>query len=417
MTDRADILQSELRARLPETLPPRLGVAVSGGGDSVALMYLLHAIAQREGVAMHVATVDHGLRAGSADEAARVAVQATHLGLSHETLLWQGWDGTGNLQDQARQARYALLTNWAHRNGIPAIALGHTADDQAETVLMRLGRAAGVTGLSGMPNSRERNSITLLRPMLGLTRQQLRDYLTEAGVDWVEDPSNHDQRFDRIKARDALLGLGTLGISAASLGRVAENLAQAREALARYTQETARKITVVDGGDICVDRAKFDDLPNEIQRRLLIGIIAWIAGPGYPPRGSAVEQAVAAVGDGKTLAMAGCLLTCQEDKAWFCRELNAVAHEFVRTHQTWDKRWVLSGPATEKTQVRALGEAGLRQVSEWRTMGKPRPALLSSPAVWEGETLLSAPLAGFSNGWSANFTPERPEFYTSLLSH
>ena len=390
---------------------------MSGGGDSIALMHLLCRIAKVEGVELRVATVNHGLRAESAAEAEQVVEQAAQLGLTHDTLVWQGWDGSGNLQDQARQARYSLLTDWAHRNEIPAIALGHTADDQAETVLMRLGRASGVTGLSGMPNARGFNGITLLRPMLGVTRQQLRDYLTGAGVGWVEDPSNHDQRFDRIKARDALLGLGTLGISAKSLSRVAENLAQAREALACYTQESARKTAVVDGGDICVDPASFGNLPNEIQRRLLVGIIAWIAGPGYPPRGNTVDQAVASVGGGKAMALAGCLLIPKADKTWFCRELNAVARESAQPGEAWDKRWVLSGRASANTQIRALGEEGLSQVSEWRTLGKPRPALLASPAVWEGQTLLSAPLAGFSNGWSANFTPEWPEFYSSFLSH
>jgi len=278
LNDKAETLRSELRARLPEKLPPRLGVAVSGGGDSVALMHLLHQIAQREGLELYAATVNHGLRPEAATEAERVVEQAARLDIPHETLVWQGWDRSGNLQDQARQARYGLLTEWAHRNSIAAIALGHTADDQAETVLMRLGRAAGVTGLSGMPDTREYKGLTLLRPMLRVSRQALRDYLSEIGVDWIDDPSNHDLRFDRIKAREALASLDTLGISAKSLARVAENLAQAREALALYTQESAREVAVTDGGDICFSRNGFTALPNEIQRRLLVGCIAWIAG-------------------------------------------------------------------------------------------------------------------------------------------
>ncbi|WP_170761694.1 tRNA lysidine(34) synthetase TilS [Ruegeria lacuscaerulensis] len=417
MTTKAETLRTELRARLPEKLPSRLGVAVSGGGDSVALMYLLHEIAQNEGVELRAATVNHGLRAEAEAEAERVAVQAALLEIPHETLQWQGWDGAGNLQDQARQARYGLLTDWAHRNAVPAIVLGHTADDQAETFLMRLGRAAGVTGLSGMPDARDLKGVTLLRPMLGITRQVLREYLSEAGVEWIEDPSNQDLRFDRIKAREALAGLDTLGISAKSLTRVAENLAQAREALAVFTQESARKVAVVDDGDICLDRSGFVALPGEIQRRLVVGITAWIAGQGYPPRRSSVDQALAAIRDGRTLSVAGCLLIPQGDKTWFCRELNAVIAENVEPLDVWDKRWVLSGPRTPGAQVRVLGEAGLPQVPDWRLLGKPRRALLSSPAVWEGENLLSAPLAGLSNGWTAGLAPETPEFYSSLLSH
>ncbi|WP_152563317.1 tRNA lysidine(34) synthetase TilS [Ruegeria halocynthiae] len=417
MTARAENLRSELRARLPETLPPRLGVAVSGGGDSVALMHLLHEIAQYEQVELLVATVDHGLRPEAPAEAARVAEQAAHLRIPHETLRWQGWDGAGNLQDQARQARYDLLTNWAHRHAVGAIVLGHTADDQAETFLMRLGRASGVTGLSGMPDTRDYDGVSLLRPMLGITREQLRQYLSECGVEWIEDPSNHDLRFDRIKAREALSGLDVLGITAKSLTRVAQNLAQAREALARYTQDSARKIAVVDSGDIYIERRGFEALPNEIQRRMVVGIIAWIAGQGYPPRQSSLDQALAAVQEGRTLTLAGCLLLPQGDKTWFCRELNAVAGESVMPEKPWDKRWVLAGPQTPDARVGALGEAGLPQVPDWRALSKPRKALLASPAVWQGENVLAAPLAGYSNGWVAEFTAETPEFYQSLLSH
>ncbi len=380
-------------------------------------MHLLHDIAQTEQVDLFISTVDHGLRPESKAEASAVAEQAAKMGIPHETLLWRGWDGTGNLQDQARQARYRLLTDWAKRNGIPAIALGHTADDQAETILMRLGRAAGVSGLSGMPYARDHNGVTLLRPMLGITRQSLRNYLLGLGQGWIEDPSNHDQKFDRIKAREALAGLGALGVSAQSLARVAENLAQAREALALYTQESARKCATVDGGDVCIHRNGFRLLPLEIQRRLVVGIIAWIAGQGYPPRGAAVDQAVTAVAEGQTLTLAGCLLISRRDKAWFCRELNAVATTTAAPQEVWDKRWVLSGPQTAGAEVRALGEAGLPQVPEWRALGKPRHALLASPAVWSGENLLAAPLADYSNGWVAEFAPRRPEFYSSLLSH
>lgn len=417
MTDQVKTLRSELRARLPDQLPPRLGVAVSGGGDSVALMHLLHDIARVELVDLFAATVDHGLRPESVTEAICVAEQAAGLNIPHETLQWQGWDGVGNLQDQARQARYRLLTDWANRNDIPAIALGHTADDQAETILMRLGRAAGVTGLSGMSWVREQSGVSLLRPMLGITRQSLRDYLSGIGVSWIEDPSNQDLKFDRIKAREALTGLEPLRISAQSLSRVAENLAQAHEALARYTLESARRVTAEDGGDICVDRNGFELLPVEIQRRLIVGITAWIAGPGYPPRGAAVDQAVAAVRDAKTLTLAGCLLIPHGDKMWFCRELNAVATEITAPEKLWDDRWLLSGPRTVGAEVRALGEAGLPQVPEWRALGKPCMALLASPAVWSGENLLAAPLVDYSNGWKAELAPQRPEFYSSLLSH
>ncbi|WP_170561042.1 tRNA lysidine(34) synthetase TilS [Ruegeria atlantica] len=417
MTENVERLRAEIRACLPKTLPSRLGVAVSGGSDSVALLLLLNEIAQGAQVELFAATVDHGLRPESEDEARKVSTLAAGLGITHQILKWKGWTGDGNLQDQARQARYRLLAEWANSNAISAIALGHTADDQAETFLMRLGRAAGITGLSGMSNERNMNGVTLLRPVLGVTRQTLRDYLSGERVDWIEDPSNQDLRFDRIKARQALIDLAELGITAKSLTRVAENLAQAREALERFTQESARKIAKVETGDVCLDRVAFQTLPKEIQRRLLVGCVAWIAGQGYPPRQTSVDQAVKAVEDGSATSIGGCLLVPQANKMWICRELNAVQGETVRPGELWDRRWILSGDSVADAQIRPLGEEGLPRVPDWRSLGKPRKVLLASPAVWRADELISAPNAGFANGWSAELAVGTPEFHSSFLSH
>lgn len=417
MNHSRDRLLTDLRARLPEHLPEQLGIAVSGGGDSVALMHLLHEIAQVEGVALFVATVDHGLRPEARQEAEAVARQAAALGLPHDTLLWAGWDRIGNLQDQARQARYALLTNWAQDRGIGAIALGHTADDQAETVLMRLGRSAGVTGLSAMPAVRNRNGIALLRPMLGITRHSLREYLTGIGASWVDDPSNQDTRFDRIKARDALRDLEPLGIDAPSLARVAENLASADEALGQFAQDSARRVAQVDQSDVRLDRAGFTALPDEIQRRVLLGIVSWIAGPGYPPRQTAVDRAVGAVIGGHAGSVGGCLLVPQGASVWICREFNAVSRETSVPGALWDGKWIVTGPDLPNVEIRALGEEGLRHVPDWRATGRPRLALSATPAVWQGDTLLSAPLAGLENGWQVRAAPEWPQIYAVFLSH
>ncbi|WP_371415270.1 tRNA lysidine(34) synthetase TilS [Ruegeria sp. AD91A] len=410
-------LLAELRARLPERLPRKLGVAVSGGGDSVALMHLLHEIAQTETTTVFVATVDHGLRPEARQEAEAVSRQAAALGMAHDTLHWAGWDGAGNLQDHARQARYKLLADWTRERGIDAMALGHTADDQAETLLMRLGRSSGVTGLSGMSASRQLEGLTLLRPMLGITRKDLRAYLAGIGASWVEDPSNQDTRFDRIKAREALCGLKPLGIDALSLSRVADNLAQAHAALGVFAQESARNVAQVEQGDVKVDRAGFAALPKEIRRRVLVRSLAWIAGQGYPPRQAAVEQAMEAMTDGRPGSVGGCLLVPKGNSVWICREFRTVEAQVSASDEVWDGKWVLSGPEISGAEIRALGEDGLRQVPDWRETGRPRLALSATPAVWKGETVLAAPLAGFANGWRADTSPEWPEFYASFLSH
>ena len=141
--------------RLPELVseaflphPPQvLGVAVSGGSDSMALLHLMHEFCQINKIELQAVTVDHRLRPEAAQEAAHVARQCAEMGLPHDTLIWQDWSGEGNLQNAARNARYHKMACWAGTRGIDTIAVGHTADDQAETVLMRLARRSGVDGL------------------------------------------------------------------------------------------------------------------------------------------------------------------------------------------------------------------------------------------------------------------------------
>lgn len=417
MTSDADTLWTELRAGLPDPLPLRLGVAVSGGSDSTALMRLLADLAQHEKIELFAATVDHGLRPESASEAATVSMLAQHWGIPHETLKWQGWDGTGNLQDQARRARYRLLVDWADENGLNAIALGHTADDQAETVLMRLARAAGVSGLSAMASTRKECGVTLLRPLLAATRANLRAYLKAQDIQWIDDPSNQDQRFERIKARTALSGLGQMGITAETLSRVAKNMAQAREALAQYARESALRYVKVVEGDLCVDRDGFGTLPEEIRRRIVVASVSWIAGGEYPPRHKSVDQVLEAMSLGQTATLGGCILIPEGKKTWICRELNAISNTTARPAELWDLRWILTGPKTADAEIRALGEEGILQLEDWRFVGKPRTALLSTPAAWAGDTVLAAPLAGFANEWRIEMRSERSDFDAVILSH
>ena len=163
-----------LAAFYREGFPARLGVAVSGGSDSLALLHLLH---DRIRTGLAAVTVDHRLRPESASEALHVARLCERLGVPHDVLQRTGWDGRGNLQDQARRSRTSLIADWARSCGIEAVALGHTADDQAETVLMRLARAAGVDGLSGMAPRHAQEGIEWHRPLLTCGREALREVL------------------------------------------------------------------------------------------------------------------------------------------------------------------------------------------------------------------------------------------------
>lgn len=412
-----DDLLAALLAGLPKPLPDRIGVAVSGGGDSIALMHMASRALAETGCQVLAATVDHGLRPEAAAEAAHVAELAETLGVEHTTLTWQGWDGQGNLQDQARRARYRLLTEWAQAQGVSVLLTGHTADDQAETVLMRLARSSGVSGLAGMPAERDLNGITLLRPLLGVKRKDLRCYLRRQDVAWVDDPSNDDTRFERVKARQALDLLAPLGITSDVLTDVARNMAQAREALERYAHFAAQIALETDEGDVLVDAEVLAGLPEEIRRRLLIGAVGWVSGEEYPPRRAAVDEAMGAINVGMGAVLSGCRILVQKGKIRVCRELSAVETSTCSAGEVWDGRWRVFGPETEGAAIRPLGEAGLAQCCDWRATGRPHAALIASPSVWVGDRLISAPLAGFGNGWALSLTLDEEALFDALLSH
>ena len=401
--------------------PERVGVAVSGGGDSMALLHLMHQMCSLHNITLRAVTVDHGLRAGSDGEAQMVHRFCAGLGISHDTLHWQDWDGTGNLQSAARDARYRLMSEWARTHRIDTIALGHTADDQAETVLMRLARQSGVDGLAAMAARKTRAGLTWVRPLLGASREDLRSHLRDSGITWAEDPSNEDLSYDRIKVRKALEVLAPLGIGVQGLAAVASSMAEARSALDWQTFTAARDAAVVDAGAVVICERKLRIMPVEIQRRLLVHAIGWISGAKYPPRRGAIANLMTALRDGQAGTLDGCHVCRAQGKVWIFRELNAVRDVAVPHDALWDGRWRVS-PAdaqedTEDTTLRALGPDGLLQVPDWRATGRPHVMLLSTPAVWKGDRLVAAPLAAMGQKWHAHVDGGEEAFFAALLSH
>ncbi|MGF9757131.1 tRNA lysidine(34) synthetase TilS [Microvirga sp. 0TCS3.31] len=206
--------------------------AVSGGPDSMALMQGLArwaSIGRRPTI--YVATVDHGLRPEAADEAAFVAREATLLSLPHTTLLWTGDKPTAGIQEAAREARYRLLVEHARDIGASHLVTAHTLDDQAETVMMRLSRGSGLSGLAGMRRETGRQGIQHVRPLLGISKSHLLDHCRHQGWRFVTDPSNADDRYARVRWRRLMPLLAAEGLTAERLARLAARAAQADEAL------------------------------------------------------------------------------------------------------------------------------------------------------------------------------------------
>ena len=403
----------------------RLGVAVSGGSDSMALLDLMHWSSREYGFELFAVTVDHGLRAEAREEAARVSAYCTDAGISHDVLVWDGWDGRGNLQGRARRARYELIAEWAKSRNIDRVALGHTEDDQAETVVMRLARKSGVDGLSAMERRVERDGVTWVRPLLAASREDLRVYLRSQKISWSEDPSNEDDTFERVRARKALATLNEAGVNAQALASVASNAQSARWALEHYAWREVMEnpaIEIIDGDIVFPENFLTPEgqIPYEVGRRLMSAAFRWISGAEYPPRQSAFIEMDAAMIDTDKHTLGGCFVTRLhgerpiKNKLRITREYNTVKDHVTPTDVLWDGRWVLDGPHSADLEIRALGEA-LKEVPDWRKSGVPRVSLLASPSVWRGDELVSAPLAGFENGWTAKATG-RGRFSQFLLS-
>jgi len=417
-----DPLAQSIAASFDAAPPPVLGVAVSGGGDSVALLHLLNDYARSGGIALRAATVDHGLRPEAAREAAMVAGQCRALGVPHDTLRWTGWDYSGNLQNEARMARYRLLADWARGQGIGAVCIGHTADDLAETFVMRLGRRAGVDGLSAMPAVFDRHGMRWHRPLLNARRANLRAHLTQRGVTWVDDPSNEDDSFARVRIRKALAVLTDLGVDSAALADVSRHLADARTALDAQMFAAARAHAHVQCGAVAMDWQALCDLPTEPRRRLLTHTITWINGATYAPRSSAVAEVLTALDGAGAATVQGCELRLKRDKLWIYRELQAVRAVDAPVDELWDGRWRLEpcgdAPAPDtQTTIRALGAEGLRSFADWRDLGVPRGVLLASPAVWQGAVLVAAPLVGRSQNWQAVLERGEDAFFAAHMTH
>ena len=408
---------SAVFAALDQTVGRTVGLAVSGGGDSVAMTVMATEWARARGRRLAAITVDHGLRPEAASEAHAVAALCAEFGIPHTIATWSPPEAPGNIQDAARRTRQDLITDWAAQSGISDVCTGHTLDDQAETELMRLARGTGVDGLSGIAPRHAFGGLTWHRPILGQRRAVLRDYLTDQGIPWIDDPSNQDRKYDRVRIRQALDVLEPLGITPTGLADTADRLRTARHALDDQTVLLAQENVRMDRGDLILSWERMAKSPPEILRRLLSEALRWIAGSDYGPRAGALGQMKDQLDAAQPTVLNGCLITPEGTARRISREFQAVRGTRGTPEAAWDGRWVLSGPARAGLELRALGEAGLRACPDWRDAGLPRASLIASPAVWEGERLIAAPLAGFVHGWRAQLAKGRNDFCASLITH
>lgn len=279
------------------------GVAVSGGSDSMALLHLAAQYSGQSGTTCLAVTVDHGLRPEAAAEARFVARACAALGVSHATLKWRRTGDGPVSQDEARRARHRLLAQWAQKQSVERLALGHTRDDRLETFLMRARQGSGWYGLPGlMPESYspvwpEGRGLPLIRPLLAFGREELREEMRARGADWIEDPSNEASRFERVRMRRLLARMDRMARDKAV--RVMDGLLRVRLAVIAEAADLLEQAHLDETGhELGLPLAARDGASAEAWRRLVEACVMAAGGSEHPPRRDALDRLLERIAQG-----------------------------------------------------------------------------------------------------------------------
>ncbi|HEV2550598.1 MAG TPA: tRNA lysidine(34) synthetase TilS [Stellaceae bacterium] len=413
---------AELMQRFAPFEPsPHLAVAVSGGADSLALTLLADDWARANGGTITALTVDHRLRAQSAAEAAQVGAWLARRGIAHRILTRPSEpSGTGGIQAAARAARYALLEEWCRAKGVLHLLLAHHREDQAETLLLRLARGSGLAGLAAMAGVFERADCRLLRPLLGVPRARLVATLSAIAQPWIEDPSNHDRAYARVRLRKSAPALTEAGLTPARLAATAARLGKARVTLeAEVATLLAAAVEFHPAGFARLDQTRLTAAPAAVGRRGLAAVLGAVGGAPFAPRSGRLDrlydELCQELKGGRTLG--GCRLLPHRGGLLVCREAAAMAPSVALAPGTivyWDGRFRLY-LAAEAPQGLFLGALGAAPVDAARRVpGAVRPSLA---ALSDKKTVVAVPALGYrradvEGSWlsasSLSFRPTRP---------
>jgi tRNA(Ile)-lysidine synthase len=321
----------------------RVAVAVSGGSDSMALLLLARDWAAREGIQLVALTIDHGLRAASADEALQVAQWCAAMGIPHHILPWVGVKPVTGIQAAARLARYDVMSAWCKAHDFDVLLTGHTMDDQAETVAMRLSRTRSARSLSAIWPDMRWQGVRVVRPLLFLQRQDLRDVLRSRGQPWIDDPSNEDDRFERVRVRK-VMSTGDV----AALARVAQDAQIVTAAHARASAAFFSSSVHVDAdGCVQIDRKAFSGLETAIASDVLARAVH-LAGAGLWPLRAGIAtltEWIVANGLGRR-TLAGAVVALRQRHIVVAREAGRIVQAWVPATDgmIWDGRFEISVP-------------------------------------------------------------------------
>ncbi len=397
---------SRLITLLPIRIDDKIGLAISGGPDSMALAHLMHAWAKKHGVQVHGFHVDHQLRPSSSLEAASVVQWLAEMDISCDVLVWHHGDLRRKTQAHARQARHVLIAELAKKKGITQVFLGHHLNDQIETFLLRLECGSGVSGLSGMQSVAHMQNLTLLRPLLTVPKKKLQEAVIQKKLPFIDDPSNHNEEFARVRMRKLAHVMQEYGFDPGRLGRTVSKISETNAAMSYMMHEVIdRHATYHDAGYISVAATPLDLLPKALVLRVLDGIIRGMSGQLYPVRYQRLARCYDKLIKGDTLAattLGHCYIKKRRKTFLFCREAHYVEKEItLRTpgQYRWDERfWVDLLDTYEVPSgitVGPLGYEGWKQISTYCRSDLPSYIVYTLPAIWLHNRVIAQPHLGF----------------------
>lgn len=375
---------------------PHVAVALSGGCDSMALLWLARRWALGAGGRVSALTVHHGLRPETDAEIEYLSALCAGLGVEHHVLYWEHEGVQSGIQAKAREARYELLSAWCRDAGVLHLLTGHHQDDQGETLILRVAGGSGLAGLSGMAMVASIGGVRLLRPLLGANKSMLAALLERAGLSWIEDKSNASQAYTRNRVRQHL------GDNSGDAAQLAGRFEAVRKAMQRQEASLLTElVSIYPEGYATLPYDGFGALAAEQKMSVVAAVACCISGQAHPPRREAVAGFLASLEKQAGATLHGLMWREGRGRLLFVhRESAAIQGPLPASRSmVWDGRFHISCDAPKGYHVAMLGSDGLAQAERFaeplvRRAGRRITAQI--PALWYLEKLVAAPHIHFN---------------------
>ena len=374
-------------------------VAVSGGRDSMSLLLLLNRWKQLNVRAPKITavSVDHALRKESEFECKTIKSWCNELEIEHHTLNWEGIKPSTSVQQKAREARYKLLIDFCNQNKIKALIVAHHLEDQIETFFMRLARGSGIDGLKSMQYRRVQSGVDIVRPLLNIQKNRLLETLINFNQEWIDDPSNLDDRYERVRVRTYIKNLNDIDIDLKNISKTINRLTRSQEALEDISLKKFNEISYIDdAGYISFDNDKFLVCNEEIQLRILQMSLNIVSGHRYISLNS-LENIIKHIHDSDfKITLSGCRILKNKKEIVIFRENRNLPRVSIKPGQKiiWDDRFIVfldkEEPAVE---LAAIGNyiINAEAIKKTDLINIPKNALLTLPAGFRDGSLVLLP--------------------------